>query len=255
MRPVPSQAVLGIEITETDTRDHPNAPLLSAGTRREQACLQFLSQAHQLAFNEDVAENCSIDNLAACLTILQMSMFVEAIRPKKSRTVLRSALDQYYELQTSAMDDSERNRVKQMFGFALYSADAVIAASSGRKSFITENDLKTYFDKMGLVIPRLPSDKLRPVLDKLLLRSTENPLNTNPVKTIRHLLHCWTCECRFLCSCSSTSSLIPSVTGVCQRMYSDLAAPPKKAPLELARGVRRLWLVSRSSSVRPLRTR
>lgn len=69
-----SQAVLGITISPEDERSHPNAPLLSAGTRRHSACMAFLAQAHQACFESSLAEEVSVENLAAILSLMQMSI-------------------------------------------------------------------------------------------------------------------------------------------------------------------------------------
>lgn len=44
---------------------------------------------------------------------------------------------------------------------------------------------------MGLVIPKLPDNKLQVVVERLL---KEAGTNMGPIATIRHLLHCWVCE-------------------------------------------------------------
>lgn len=69
-----AQAVLGITISPDDERSHPNAPLLSAGTRRQSACMAFLAQAHQACFESSLAEEVSVENLAAILSLMQMSI-------------------------------------------------------------------------------------------------------------------------------------------------------------------------------------
>jgi hypothetical protein len=69
-----SQALLGITISPEDERSHPNAPLLSAGTRRQSACMAFLAQAHQACFESSLAEEVSVENLAAILSLMQMSI-------------------------------------------------------------------------------------------------------------------------------------------------------------------------------------
>ncbi|SCV71196.1 BQ2448_2784 [Microbotryum intermedium] len=221
-RTSPHSALLGILIEAKDSRDHPDAPLLSAGTRRESACTNFLKQAHQLCFDEGLAEEASIENVGSLMTLMQMAMFVE-LKPKKSRSLLRSALDQYKQLIDAAPTDVDKNEVKKTFGFGLYSADAQIAAFGRRLPCIDDHDLRAYFSHIGIVIPALPEDdNLIPVLEKLLAKARERP---EALKTIRHLLHCWIC----------TS----------QRDFARLASPPFKpfkpeAQIEMM--VRKLWL-------------
>lgn len=67
-------ALLGITIDPSDGVTHPNAPLLSAGTRRQSACSNFYSQAHTLAFESGLAEEVAVENLAVLLTLIQMSI-------------------------------------------------------------------------------------------------------------------------------------------------------------------------------------
>lgn len=72
-----AQAVLGISAGPTDSRDHPDAPLLNAGTRRQSACTVLLAQAHALSFEQGLMDEATIENLAALVALTQMSIFVE----------------------------------------------------------------------------------------------------------------------------------------------------------------------------------
>ena len=76
-RTSPHSALLGITIDPKDSQVHPNAPLLSAGTRRESACASFLKQAHQMCFEEGLAEEVSVENLGSLISLMQMAAFVE----------------------------------------------------------------------------------------------------------------------------------------------------------------------------------
>lgn len=71
------QALLGIKASPDDARDHPEAPLLSAGTRRQSACHVLLAQAHSLCFEQGLMDEAKIENLAAVLALMQMTTFVE----------------------------------------------------------------------------------------------------------------------------------------------------------------------------------
>ncbi|KDE06598.1 hypothetical protein MVLG_03094 [Microbotryum lychnidis-dioicae p1A1 Lamole] len=218
-RTSPHSGLLGISIEAKDSRDHPDAPLLSAGTRRESACTNFLKQAHQLCFDEGLAEEASIENLGSLMTLMQMAMFVE-LKPKKSRSLLRSALDQYKQLLDAAPAEVDQIELKKTFGFGLYAADAQIAAFGRRLPCIDNHDLRTYFSHVGIVIPALPEDdNLLPVLEKLLAKAKERP---EALQTIRHLLHCWICTC--------------------QRDFARLSSPPSKPSAQIEVAVRKLWL-------------
>lgn len=72
-----TQAVLGISAAPTDSHDHPDAPLLNAGTRRQSACTVLLAQAHALSFEQGLMDEATIENLAALVALTQMSIFVE----------------------------------------------------------------------------------------------------------------------------------------------------------------------------------
>ncbi|KAK4056861.1 hypothetical protein OIO90_002111 [Microbotryomycetes sp. JL221] len=211
--------LLGITINPQDEISHPNAPLLSAGTRRQSACAAFLRQAHAMSFENNTAEETSVESLAALLALTQMSIFVE-LTPKKSKTSLRAAIDQYKELVDAANNEEDRAEIKKTFGFALFSADSWIAAFGRRAPALGDGDLKTYFGNIGLVIPQLPDNRMRDVLDNL-LQQARQPKQQGMLRTIRHLTHCWVC--------------------VAQRKFARVAAPPTKSSQETAAGVRTLW--------------
>ncbi|KAM0787683.1 hypothetical protein ACM66B_003746 [Microbotryomycetes sp. NB124-2] len=218
-RTSPHSGLLGITINPEDQVTHPDAPLLSAGTRRQNACATFLRQAYAASFENDVAEQGTVESLAALLSLTQMSIFVE-LYPKKSRTSLRTAISQYKDLLDSDAADSEKIEIRRTFGFALYAADSLIAAFGKRAPMLTGEDLKAYFGHIGLVIPKLPDDKLKEVLDKMLVEARQ-PQKQGMLKTIRHLVHCWVC--------------------VVQRAFGQLAAPPVKSENIVSASVRVLW--------------
>ncbi|GJN89300.1 hypothetical protein Rhopal_002280-T1 [Rhodotorula paludigena] len=60
-----------------DELDHPNAPLLSAGTRRQNACQVLLDKAYDSNHQQGISETATVENLAALLSILQLALFTE----------------------------------------------------------------------------------------------------------------------------------------------------------------------------------
>lgn len=80
----------------------------------------------------------------------------------------------------------------------LYSqtADCLISAQARRKCHISDDDLRLYFSRdTRIVVPRLPTDDLRPVVDKVLAAI---PTREAGLKTAKHLLACWVCACQRL---------------------------------------------------------
>ncbi|GAA5959811.1 hypothetical protein JCM21900_001025 [Sporobolomyces salmonicolor] len=218
-RTSPHSALLGISIKPEDTRDHPNAPLLSAGTRRQNACQVLLTKAHRISWDLGVMEHPTVENLAAVLSLLQLSLFTE-VAPAKSRPLLRSAFSHFKELQDAAPTDQERADLRHTFGFAIYSADCLISSYARRKCHLSDEDLRTYFAYADtkIVVPRLPTDSLLPLVEKLVSAAASKEA---ALKSAMHLLACWTCAC--------------------QRAFVQLAAPPVKTLEETARGIPLLW--------------
>jgi hypothetical protein len=70
----PSQALLGIEQFPGDATDHPGAPLLGAGTRRQNACEKLVQHALALGYEHGAMDHATMDNIAALLALVQMSM-------------------------------------------------------------------------------------------------------------------------------------------------------------------------------------
>jgi len=126
-----SQAVLGIEAFPSDARDNPQAPLLSAGTRRQSACSTLLQQAHTLGFEHGLMDEPTIDNLAGLLALMQMITFSE-LQPKKSRALLRAAVGHYKELQDAAKSREDADEVQRLFGLGLYVRSSLLRLGSPR---------------------------------------------------------------------------------------------------------------------------
>ncbi|GAA5824096.1 hypothetical protein JCM11251_001520 [Rhodosporidiobolus azoricus] len=218
-RTSPHSALLGIGIQPDDIPEHPNAPFLSAGTRRQSACETFFDQAGRANFEAGTMEFASPENLAALLAVLQLSLFAEVV-PKRSRPLLRSALSHYKELQDLTASEEEKVWVRKTFGFAVYSSDCLISAYARRKCLITDDDLRTYFSHADtkIILPRLPGDSLLPIVQKLV---TNIPNRETALASAKHLLACW--------------------TYACQRAFVQLAAPPMKPIEELAVAVQQVW--------------
>ncbi|GAA5851208.1 hypothetical protein JCM8547_004167 [Rhodosporidiobolus lusitaniae] len=220
-RTSPHSAVLGISLRPSDTVEHPSAPLLSAGTRRQSATDALFTQAHELNFAAATADVPSVENLAALLSLLQLTLFSE-VQPVKSRPLLRAAVGHFKELQDEAETEQERGEIRRQFGYALWTSDCLVAACARRKPLITDDDLRSYFSHADtkIVVPRLTVDNLLPIVQKL-VRSMPNP--EVALNSAKHLLSCWTAEL--------------------QRTFAVLAAPPLKRLEEIATGIRTVWKV------------
>ncbi|KPV75536.1 uncharacterized protein RHOBADRAFT_53503 [Rhodotorula graminis WP1] len=167
-RSSPHSAVLGISLKPEDTLEHPNAPLLSAGTRRQNACRALFDKAHADNYESGTIETPTAENLATLLALLQLSLFAE-FHPIKSRPLLRSALSHYRDLQDEAETEQERASVRSTFGFAIYTVDCLISAHARRRPQISDDDLRDYFAH-----------------------------DTRILKTAKHLFACWVCACQRL---------------------------------------------------------
>jgi hypothetical protein len=186
----PCKAVLGISLKPSDAVDHPNAPLLSAGTRRQNASRALYEQAHLRNFEAATTEQATVENLAALLSVLQLTLFAE-VTPSKSRPLLTSALSHYRELQDVAESEEDRAAIRRTFGFALYTSDCLISACARRKPLISDEDLRLYFphNDTKIVVPRIPVDDLLPIVQKLV---ESMPARETALKSAKHLLGCWT---------------------------------------------------------------
>ncbi|GAA6048232.1 hypothetical protein JCM3770_006495 [Rhodotorula araucariae] len=220
-RTSPHSAVLGISLKPEDTVEHPDTPLLSAGTRRQNACKALFDKAHSENYESGTADAATVENLGTLMALLQLSLFAE-IHPSKSRPLLRSAISHYRELQDSAATEDERAWIRGTFGFAIYTVDCSISTYARRKCHIRDEDLQTYFAReTRIIVPRLPFDQLLPTLEKVLKAIPEHD---KALKTCKHLLACWLCAC--------------------QRAFVQIVAPsmePRKPVEERAASIEQLW--------------
>jgi len=208
-RASPHSALLGLPASGTGAEAHPKvdssrADSLSAGARRQTACLTLFQRAHQAGFDSDVSDEANAENLATVLALFQMSHFNE-LGSKKSRALVRAAVAHYRELQDAAVDEGrpdEALELKRMFGLAVYSADAITAAYTRRASILSMHDVETYFSDVGIVMPNLPDDDLGGVLRTL---GESGQPQVVKFQMANHLSYCW--------------------TAAAQRMFAQLVAP------------------------------
>ncbi|KAM0791682.1 hypothetical protein ACM66B_003957 [Microbotryomycetes sp. NB124-2] len=195
-RASPHSALLGIEAS--DDPDKSGQRLSSAGARRHSACQVLVDQAHLLSYKQALADETTVDSLAALLALLQMTSFCEVV-PRKSRTTLRIALGHYKELQDRAVNDDEARGVQRQFGFALFTIDALNSAYARRSCLVTSTDLERYFASADIDSRSLPDESLANEC-KTLIESTDNG-----VRLVLHQIASW--------------------TGTCQRKFAILSSP------------------------------
>jgi hypothetical protein len=185
-------------------------------------------------------EQASVENLAALLSLLQLTLFCE-VTPSKSRPLLRSALSHYRELQDVAETDEERAGVRKTFGFALFTSDCLIAACARRKPLISDEDLRAYFphNDTKIVVPRLPFDELLPIVQKLVgsMQARETALRSG-----KHLLACWVAALQRRYAVLASRTFCFSFFLCTRRSFGTHIAPFGRIEV-LADGIRMLWQV------------
>ncbi|KAK4054956.1 hypothetical protein OIO90_003297 [Microbotryomycetes sp. JL221] len=210
-RIIPYSTLLGIDNTPEPGLD---IPLIKAGQRRQATCQILIEQAHTIAFQQGLTDHVSVENLAALLVLTQMSCFEETL-PIKSRTLLRTALGQFKELQDSTK--VERRWLQERFGITLYSLDAFSSARARRLPLIMSGDLDQYFDYTGLIEEQeLVSGAFESDVQAKFKQSTaQNAAQFMP-------------------------SNLESAVACCQRAFAQLVAPSTKARTQQAEGVESL---------------
>lgn len=266
LTPTP-QALLGIAASPDDSRDHPEAPLLSAGTRRENACRGLLHKALALCFQQGVEDDATEENLAALLALMQMAICEcspwcggrvgadETRRRQLSNCMLsgacwgwgmvlmgnfRAQLTEKVEVAapfgaqplqgparrrsnnggedpTQALFRSRHLRQSPPFSLPSHPThthqqrtqhgDSLTSSSSRKACLISDDDLRRYFDHVGIVVPNLPEMDLTPILANL-FGTREKPLH-EVLRTATHLLLCWTCACQRMFVRIVTRGLLP----------------------------------------------
>lgn len=119
----------------------------------------------------EVAHDLSVKTLEASLTIMQMLIFTELI-PRRSRSMVRTALGQFKDLQDAAYEESEREDLAKRLGLPLVHGDAVTSAYARRAPLITDGDLKAYFPNFKL--PNLATDKVTDGIAKFIRSGVES---------------------------------------------------------------------------------
>ncbi|KDE09871.1 hypothetical protein MVLG_00269 [Microbotryum lychnidis-dioicae p1A1 Lamole] len=198
-RASPHSAVLGIAAAPDDGQSDPD---LSAGSRRQSACQALVAQAHSLCYDHGLLEDVSVETLAALIALTQTAAFSEFV-PRKSKSLLRTAIAHYKELIETAVNAARITELQSSFGLALYTLDALIAAYSRRMCMITESDLHHYFAQVSIVQPDLPQDSILNAFGSI-LRTT--PSAEEGIQLAVHTLACW--------------------VAAAQRLFARIASPP-----------------------------
>ncbi|GAA5964092.1 hypothetical protein JCM3765_000900 [Sporobolomyces pararoseus] len=171
-RASPHSALLGVATTALHDGT-PSPPLfLYAGERREIACRALERRAREVCWVNGMLESSNLSDLDAIIGVTQVLIFEsdEEILPHRSRLFTRIAAGMYHDLRFKAVEKGERTSRDPRIGpgTALFLADAVIAASASRPSFISTSELETYYVTDGVPIPDFPGSNLLTELDKIL---------------------------------------------------------------------------------------
>ncbi|KAK4050592.1 hypothetical protein OIV83_003318 [Microbotryomycetes sp. JL201] len=175
----------------------------------------LVEQAHVLSFKQALADEPTVDNLAALLALLQMTSFAEVV-PRKSRTTLRLALGHFKELQDRASNPTQIRAVQQQFGFALFTIDALNSAYARRACLITDSDFEQYFSQADI--------DLRPLPDAALLDECKKLLQSDANKQVLHLIACWTstCQRKFAILASPRPSSLDDVDAAARNLLASI---------------------------------
>ncbi|GAA5981724.1 hypothetical protein JCM5350_000469 [Sporobolomyces pararoseus] len=171
-RASPHSALLGVATTALQDGT-PSPPLfLYAGERREIACRALERRAREVCWVNGMLESSSLSDLDAIIGVTQVLIY-EEILPTRSRLFTRIAAGMYHDLRFKAVERRERTSRDPRIGpgTALFLADAVIAASASRPSFISTSELEHYYVTDGVPIPDFPGSDLLTELDKILKSS------------------------------------------------------------------------------------
>ncbi|GAA6017493.1 hypothetical protein JCM11491_006842 [Sporobolomyces phaffii] len=170
-RASPHSALLGVATTSL-ADGTPSPPLfLYAGERREMACRALERRAREVCWVNGMLESSNLSDLDSIIGLTQVLIY-EEILPQRSRLFTRVACGMYHDLRFKAIERNERTSRDPRIGpgTALFLADAVIAASSSRPSFISTSELELYYLTDGVPIPDFPGSNLLDELDRILTK-------------------------------------------------------------------------------------
>ncbi|KAK4058638.1 hypothetical protein OIO90_000082 [Microbotryomycetes sp. JL221] len=165
-RTTPHSALLGVSDLVTPDL----SAIAMSGIRREQACRALNAEALDLYERLAIADDVSYKSLEATLVVMQNCIFNELV-PRRSRTMVRTALGQYKDLFDAAKSDAERQSLVMQYGMSILHGDSVTSAYARRNPLITGGDLAIYFRGIGM--PDLTSDNLSHQISSVLPSNAE----------------------------------------------------------------------------------
>ncbi|SCV68650.1 BQ2448_771 [Microbotryum intermedium] len=167
VRATPHSGLLGIP--EVDPSD--SHAMIVSGVRRQQAYKALHAAAMELSDRLEITHDTSLPALEALMVQMQAMMWQELI-PRRSRSMVRSALGMFKDLLDGMIDEQERAALVKSIGLPLLAGDAITSAYGRRACLVTEADLSEYFS--GLVLPDLEYDQLQSMI-AVHLRPGEEP--------------------------------------------------------------------------------
>ncbi|BGP18430.1 hypothetical protein JCM10213v2_006496 [Rhodosporidiobolus nylandii] len=219
-RSSPHSALLGIPLTSPSPSDS-FAHASAAGVRREQACRALRTQAADLVHLLGTREEATKENLEALMAMAQMLIFDELV-PRKSRSMVHSALGQFKELLDSALPPNVKEDLRRHVGLPLLACDAITSAYARKKPLITDRDLLDYFP--GLVPPDPKRQSIQAVLQDCLREhvSAEGLLTHDGIGRASEVVAGWIAHS--------------------QRLFAQTAAPKAGGPpMSLLASIKDLW--------------
>ncbi|KAM0792606.1 hypothetical protein ACM66B_005267 [Microbotryomycetes sp. NB124-2] len=146
-RSTPHSALLGILDASEANAD--TTALASSGIRREQACRALNAEAIDLYEKLSIADDTSRKSLEATMTLMQSCIFNELV-PRRSRSMVRTALGQFKDLLDLADTVDERTAMVMLYGLPLLHADSITSAYGRKSPLVTQQDLDTVFGNIQL---------------------------------------------------------------------------------------------------------
>ncbi|GAA6012266.1 hypothetical protein JCM10207_002783 [Rhodosporidiobolus poonsookiae] len=219
-RASPHSALLGIPLSSPSPSDS-FAHASAAGIRREQACRALHTQAMDLVHLLGIALDATKENLEALMVMTQMLIFNELV-PRRSRSMVHSALGHFKELQESALPPNVKDDLSHHIGLPLLTCDAITSAYARKKPLISDRDLEDYFPTF--LRPDFRSQSIQTLLQDCLRQnvSPEGLLTHEGISRAAEVVHSWIAQC--------------------QRMFAQTAAPkPGGPPVSLLKEIKELW--------------
>ncbi|ORY88650.1 hypothetical protein BCR35DRAFT_350884 [Leucosporidium creatinivorum] len=189
-RSSPHSAIIGVPSLSLDDPSASPDALLTAGARRETACLALEKRACDLAW-PGIMQETTWENARALSALAELLEYEER-RQTQARFFVRNALGLWEDLRMDLKPGDRSEEMARLLGRSLFAVDALLAPRCGARLLFSDAMAQERLAPLGVALPDLNATRLGFVLDSLL---NGQHLELNTLNVALETISTWVTSC------------------------------------------------------------